>query len=216
MKELEFNSDVLFEFAALVDLDLALLKYIQINFPESKFFNKTVMKSDEYTLKCLLVTRKKSNPLSVIIEDEYVKTIDSLYEDLLSKKEEEILKFATPLSTFSLFNTIRKSDGGIRCVVNCKNVVEEQFIKSLINDVMVITDSYTVPISKYAGYYIKNVEDTFKYKFFDGKAIYYLDYDYNIQPNRKDRMPLFDIAGAISRTNNIFLVSPYTNLELPK
>lgn len=214
MKELEYGCKVLFEFQTIVDLDLALLRYIQLEFSKSKFFNKQVLSADTYTLKALLVTRTNKNPLSVIIEDEYMDKIETLYNELIDTKEEDILKLALPLATLTLIGVLNKGESGIECVVNCKNVVEEQFIKYIDKDIVTITDRYNVDLSKYSGYYIKNVEDSIKYKTFSGKSIYFLDYEYNIEPNRKDRMPLFKVA-ALLYSNNLYLVDPYSNFKLP-
>ena len=216
MQEIEFGSAALFEFQSIVDLDLALLKYIQVEFSNSKFFNKIVVQeADDYILKSLLVSRTNINPLSVIIDDKYMSSINGLYDDLILNKENEILKFGTPLATYNIFHIVQNSESGIKCVVNCRNVHEEQFIKNIKEDIPIITDGYNVDLSKYKAFYIKNVEDALKYKTFNGKSIYFLDYEYNIEPNRKERLPIIKIGSALSFTNDLYFIDPYKNFVLP-
>lgn len=211
----EFGSTVLFEFQTIVDLDLALLKYIQNEYKDSKFFNKHVLLADDYILKSLLLTRDNKNPLSVIIDDKYKDSIDSLYEEIIQNKESELFKYATPLAPLIVLNMLTKTDSGIDCVVNCKNVEEEQFIKHIKSDIRTTIEGYNIDLSKYDGIYIKNVEDSIKYKKFNGKSIYFLEYKYNLEPNKKDMMPLFNISIIIANTNNLYLVSPYTDFSVP-
>lgn len=215
MTSKEFGSTVLFEFETVVDLDLALLKYIQNEYSDSKFFNKHVLMADDYILKSLLLTRTNKNPLSVIIDDAYINNIDNLYGEIIKTKETELFRYSSPLASLTIIHSLN-GDSGIDCVINCKNVDEEQFIKQHVSpNITTVVQGYNVDLSRYDAIYIKNVEDSLKYKSINGKSIYFLDYDYNIEPDRKDRMPLFSVSIVISSSNNIYLVSPYINFNTP-
>lgn len=209
------SSNILFEFDSLVDTDLGLLIYIQLSFKNSKYFNNIVMKSSDYVLKSLLLTRKNRNPLSVIIDNKYKDSIDSLYKELIDSKYEDILSISKPLSIFRFLETLKKTDGLLNCSVLCKSDLEVKAIKKFDNTVPCSTSGYNYNLAEANALYIKAFEDIIKYKNVNDLSIYILNYDFNIQEGRPDRIPKLDLSLAVGRTNSIYLIDPYYKFKKP-
>lgn len=209
------TSNILFEFDSLIDTDLALLIYIQLEFKDSKYFNKQVMKANDHILRALLLTRKEVNPLSVIIADEYKDSIDSLYNDIISKKYEQILNAAKPLDIFRFLETLKNTDGLLQCSVLCRNDIEEKIIRKFDKEVPCIKDGYNVKLYTVNALYIKIFQNIVKYKNVNDLSLYILNYDFNIEEGRKERIPKLNLSIILGRTNSIYLVDPYYQFNKP-
>ena len=204
-----------FEFETLVDIDLGLLIYIQLNFAGSNYFIPQVMKADNYVLRSLLLTRDKVNPLSVIIKDEYMDSIDNLYNEILDSKFLDIANISPPLATFKLYRTLCKTDGLVDAFIICMNEKQASFLNGVDKRMKTTTDGYNTKLYQVDALYVKVFDLIYKYKNLVKKSIYIMDYDFNIEPNRKDRIPKLDLARLLGATNNIYIVAPYHNFNNP-
>ena len=82
------KNELLVEFNFLVDLDMALFRYIQANYSNSKYVDQRIINmKNEYRILEMLLSRKHINPLEIIMPK--VETTN-LYNELHNTHEENI------------------------------------------------------------------------------------------------------------------------------
>jgi len=121
------DNELLVEFESLVDLDLAMYKFIREKYSDSEYVDKDfIYEKDEREVIYKLIHRTHINPLEIILPD-----IDStgIYYDILSNHYEELLSFATAYDTFGLMITFLNNASSVGITVLCKSELESQYIK---------------------------------------------------------------------------------------
>lgn len=187
------------------------------------FLNSIYFKNYDIITKDLffiikLSKRENINPLSILIENEYMSSIDTLYNEIYDKYEDTILDNSTPLAPLRLLKKFMEVDNNvIKCTVLCKNLKQEQFIKNLIPDINTIieTDYSNIAIDKYDSFFIEDYSRTLQFKDLKGKNIIILNYPFNLEKGINKLVPRMDISVFITDLNQIFLVDPYFELEQP-
>ena len=145
-------------------------------------------------------------------------SIDTLYNEIYDKYEDNILNNSTPLAPLRLLKNFMGVDNGvIKCTVLCKNLKQEQFIKSLIPEVNTIieTDYSNIDIDKYDSFFIEDYSRTLQFKDLKGKNIIILNYLFNLEPDINKILPRMDVSVFVTDLNKVFLVDPYFELEQP-
>lgn len=205
------DNELLVEFDFLVDIDLAIYKYIKDKYFYTDYVDKDILSiEDENKIKSLLLFRKHINPLEIIMPNfETTK----LYIDLYTNHKNELLEYATPYDTLYLMVTYLNRIQTVGITILCKNKEEENFIKN-INDkfnCIICSDRKSLDISKYTAIYLKYFITALEFVKIEGKYIYILTGKFNFDENSNT------INGAMSiiygDLNIIKLIDPYTNIK---
>jgi hypothetical protein len=212
---MEHGRNIIAEFETLVDVDLGILRLIQIKYPNKKYMKDHVLKGDDYFLRCLLLERKNINPLSILFKDEYQENIDSILDDIYKNEIEEVYKLSEPLSLFGLMQTYKKNEAIGTCVL-CKNIQQEQYIKRVDDTLTIRKDGYNVSLNNYDVFAIKTYKDILNYtKPIKGKSIYLMNYKYNLEDKDGLTIPLLEISKHVTDVNNLYMIDPYIDFKLP-
>ena len=145
---------ILVEFEFLIDLDVAIFKFIRAEYNNLKFVDQNIIKiNNEDEIIKLMINRQHINPLEIILPN-----VDStnLYDDIINNHMNELLKYAKASDIFPLMVTFLKEATSVDITVLCNSKLQEDFIKSLNNKLnTVIYDDYNnVPVDKYTILYM--------------------------------------------------------------
>lgn len=175
------DNTLLVEFDFLVDLDLAMFKYIRNNFYESEYVNhKLLSLRNEKQVIHELLYREHINPLEILIPGE---DTTNIYYSLLNDKYIELLKYSSMYDTFGLMITFLKEASSVSIDVLCKNELESKFIKAFNNDLstVVFKTKREINLTPYTALYIKYFVNITEYTNVRGKHIYIPAARYNMQ-----------------------------------
>lgn len=204
------KNELLVEFDFLVDLDMALFRYIQENYSNSKYVDQRIINiKNEYKILELLLLRKHINPLEIIMPK--VETID-LYNHLHSAHEKELLEHYMFHDTYYLMGTYILNATATRITVLCKNKLEEDFIKQHNKYLRTIVCSRSnVNLDLYTAIYMKHFIFAMEYKNLKGKHIYIANAAYNMDEDTDC------INGTLSilfgDVNTVKLIDLYTKVK---
>ena len=183
------DNELLVDFNFVIDLDIAMYKYIQNKYADSIYVDDKLMHSkNDYAIINLMIHRVSKNPLQVLMP-----TInpDNIYNEIVKNDEAELLKFARPYDSFYLLVTYLVHAASVGITVLCNNELESNFIKSIDSRVntIICNDWSALDISKYTVLYIKYFSDLIKFKKeIAGKYIYISSARYNYdKDNRLDK-----------------------------
>ena len=202
------------DFDMLYDIDMACVLYLIDNYGKSKYFNDWVYCSNMYHIKYLTLTRTEKNPLSIIFKPEYLNRIDGIYEELLTNKYEEVIKYAGLTDILSVLKGTEESTSSIKVTVNCKNLTDQLQIEAFPhtrkwNTVIELDD-----VSGFNAIFVHDIDSITNYKGVSGKAIYLYDYALNYEDFFEKKYHPFAVL--LSKTNAIKYISPYSNFEFPE
>ena len=175
------DNTLLVEFDFLVDLDLAMFKYIRNNFYESEYVNhKLLSLRNEKQVIHELLYREHINPLEILIPGE---DTTNIYYSLLNDKYIELLKYSSMYDTFGLMITFLKEASSVSIDVLCKNELESKFIKAFNDDLstVVFKTKREINLTPYTALYIKYFVNITEYTNVRGKHIYIPAARYNMQ-----------------------------------
>jgi len=175
------DNTLLVEFDFLVDLDLAMFKYIRNNFYESEYVNhKLLSLRNEKQVIHELLYREHINPLEILIPGE---DTTNIYYSLLNDKYIELLKYSSMYDTFGLMITFLKEASSVSIDVLCKNELESKFIRAFNNDLstVVFKTKREINLTPYTALYIKYFVNITEYTNVRGKHIYIPAARYNMQ-----------------------------------
>ena len=205
---------ILVEFEFLIDLDVAIFKFIRAEYNNLKFVNQDIIKiNNEAEIIKLMINRQHINPLEIILPN-----VDStnLYDDIINNHMNELLKYAKASDIFPLMVTFLKEATSVDITVLCNSKLQEDFIKSLNNKLnTVIYDDYkNVPVDKYTILYIKNYPSVLKYNHIAGKHIYIANARYNMEEDMN--APTLAISALVSDVNIIHMIDMYRNIKVER
>lgn len=209
MGEVKYTTSNLLEFETVMDLDFSIAKLMIEKYKKSKYI-KVKEYSSENALKNILLFRKEVNPVTAIIEEEYLDSADQLLEEFKEKYIDEILSEARPTDVFRYVKTLEESGGVIISTVDCKNQQQKQLINKI--DASIKTCIGETDIDIYSCLFIKDIKDIIKYKNLGGKYIFVLNCAYNMDDNFILKPGIMVAAGY----NKIRTIDPYIGLTLPK
>lgn len=217
MQSVRYSSSILYFFDSLIDLDLAMVKYIKQNYANTRFIDREVISNnDAVFFKALLLERENKNPLSVLLREEFLSSADSLYNEIISSEEEyaKVLELATPLALYTLLGMSIKSKL-VTCTVMCKNEQEKLYIKSLMPEVYtILSNSEEFSINNYNCIYVKDFSELVKYIPFVAKDVYVLGYRFNLEHN-EDLILKANTYAKFSKSIKFHLVTPYSKFIKP-
>lgn len=205
---------ILVEFDMLVDLDLAIFKYIKDKYNNPDYVDQNIIKmNDEKQIIQMMLNRQCINPLEILIPDEDV--LD-LYYDIINNHINELLKYAKASDLFGLMITFLNEASSLEITVLCKSKIESDFIKSLNNrlDTVVYNNYKNVPVNNYTVLYIKYYPSALQYNSIEGKHIYISNARYNMEPDYN--IPTIAISGLIGDVNIIHMIDMYRNIKVER
>lgn len=214
IKKGEYTKTVLVDFDMLFDIDLACVLYLKDNYGKSKFFKEESIEYSFYYLRYLVLTTKNRNPISILFKDEYVDKVDGIYNELISTKLNEVLKYLIKPNDILKLLVADSLHDDVTITVNCKTEEEVKYIKSFefTNDWNTVLNE--IDASKYNTLFIHYVTDLSKLDNVSGKTIYLYNFGYNFEDDElKHHHP---ISMVLSEVNVIKYISPYADFEFAK
>ena len=209
------DNSLLVEFEFVVDMDLAIFKYIRNNYFDSDYVRKDFLSlKDEREIIINLISRKHINVLEYLIPDMDTK---NMYYELMNDREEELLKYAKAYDTFALMVTFLKEASSVSIDILCKNQLEADFIKGL-NPMMstIIGTRKEVPLEYYTAIYTKYFSYLALYDRIAKKHIYLPYAKYNMEENKNTLN--IRLSALFGDVNEIRLIDMYRYVKyrLPK
>jgi hypothetical protein len=174
---------ILANFDFLVDLDVAMFKFIKNRYKNSKYVDQKIINmEDENLIKYTMLNRKHINPLEIIMPE--VDTTDMYYE-IMNDYFDELLSYAKAYDTFGLLITFLNNASSVDIVVRCNNEKEEKFIKKL-NPILntIITPRSNVRVNDYSVIYEKYYAYLIEYPKLITKHIYIAAAKFNMEEDK--------------------------------
>lgn len=174
---------ILANFDFLVDLDIAMFKFIKKYYRNSQYVDQKIINmEDENDIKRMMLYRKHINPLEIIMP-----SIEStnIYYEILSDHFDELLSYATAYDSFGLLITFLNNASSVDIVVRCNNKSEENFINSL-NPILKteIMDRKSVPVDEFSVIYEKYFAYIAEYPKLVTKHIYIAAAKFNMEEDQ--------------------------------
>lgn len=207
------DNSLLVEFEFVIDLDLAMFRFIRDNYFESEYvYHEFLSVPDEQEVIFNLLSRKHINPLEYIIPDRDTTT---MYHSLMEDEElyKKLLSYATAYDTFGLMITFLKEASSVSIDILCKNQLEADFIKSLnpMLNTVIYPSRFAVPLGLYTAIYTKYFYYLTNYQQVQGKHIYIPAAKYNMEENQN--CVNLTLTGLFSDVNEIHLIDLYTHVK---
>ena len=208
---MNLNLKIIADFEFVVDLDLAMFKFIRENYPDSPLINRDLLFFDIEGIVKALLYRNKMNPLEVIIPNQ---DTDDLYLEIMNKKEDELLSYARAYDTFGLFITMLSVGTSIKSItILCKNELEANYIKSLNPKLQIIVgNKEDFNLAEYNVLYEKYIYNLMLYPDLNGKQIYISNAGFNMQP---DNMSCTNsvLTKCITISNELHTIDMYKSVK---
>lgn len=200
------DNSLLVEFEFVVDLDLAMLKFIRENYGDSDMVNKRLINlKSSYVARRIMLNRKHINPLELLLPGQ---DSTQLYFDLINDKKNlyNLLMYAVAYDTFGLMVTYLKHASSVELEILCRNEVEEAFIKYLNPEMPTIVRSsrFDINLSKYTALYLKYFAYATNYVGLDGKNLYIAAAKFNMEEDSDNTN--IELTHIYSQTNVIHLM----------
>ena len=205
---------ILVEFDMLIDLDLAIFKYIKDKYNNPNYVDQNIIKMhDERQIIQMMLNRQCINPLEILIPDMEVL---ELYHDIMNNHMDELLQYAKASDLFGLMITFLREASSLEITVLCKSQLESDFIKSLNNrlNTVVYKNYKNVPVNTYTILYIKYYPSVLEYNIIEGKHIYISNARYNMEPD--SNMPTIAISGLVGDVNIIHMIDMYKDIKVER
>ena len=145
------DNSLLVEFDFVVDLDLAMFKFMRENYYKSSMVNHDFLRlNNEMVIVYNMLNRSKINPLEYIIPNQ---DTTQLYNSLLNNEDnyKKLLSYASAYDTFPLMITFLKEASSVSIDILCKNEIEKDFINNLnpIIHTVIEPDKKNIKLSDY-------------------------------------------------------------------
>lgn len=210
----EFNK-VLCTFDSLYDYDDAVVRFVLNNYKNSFFIKEEAYKYTNFYRHYLLANRKDSNPLSIIIKDEFKNQISNLEKEIYDNHLDEVLKIIKPSNLFELIQMLKEMSG-YSITVECKSELEYKIInsnKEFTGGTIIGCEKNTNP---YFVFVFRDYHNLFNRDSFKGKTIYFWDTSQNYEVFENDQKLLNTNIISLMGLNIIKMISPYANLVTPE
>ena len=199
-------------FNMIVDTDLGLWKLIQDQYPNTNFFYQgLIYERDLNFMKYFMVSRLDKNPLKSLMKPDYISQADSLYDEFMDTKYDEILKLSENTGIFELICRSKGVNDIMRFTVLCKDQREvdevlKRFSRYKVKvSTIIYEDLKKVDISSYGSIYIKDIHDFFLYNKVEGKNVIVGNYGFNLEAGINNAT-LLEPSRVITMSNVIQLV----------
>lgn len=203
------GNNILVDFDIVIDTDLGLINLMKKEYNNTDFVLSYINNMKDKVIIEQLLQRKNKNPLSIVIKQEYMDSIDNLYKEFLETDYDNILKYSKVTDIMNLMNAYINT-GSVHVEIICKNKSEEQLINNLNLPQLKVTvenDKSKIDISVYDTIFIKDYSDIIKFKGLVAKNIFIGNYKFNLEDD--NHTPLNDISLLVGRTNLVSIIDVY-------
>ena len=202
------DNSLLVEFEFVVDLDLAMYRYVKhhiMDFDGWKVDTSLLNTGNMNFVIDKLLNRKHINPLELIFPEN---DVTDLYYELMGEKYNELIKYATIYDTFGLMVTFLQQASSVNIDILCKNELEKAYIQAHNSNLnCMIADRSQVNLNNYSGIYTKYLYYIVLYKGVDKKHIYIPMARYNLDPELN--CPNIDLTKKYGFNNEIHMIDMY-------
>lgn len=204
-------NNILIPYDCMFDTDIGLFRLISSSYANESVFDLKKIESDTQKNQVVL-SEKYDNPLDVILKPEYKDINEKFYKEFLEQESERITRLALPTNILEIAVKLRSSGmGKVDFLVS--NEYQSDNIKSVFGENVVIIndDLEKIDLRNYDIIFLRRIKDIIHFKNLEGKYIYILDYNFNLENDRKDNepMPLLQYILSSFESNVLRLISPY-------
>lgn len=177
--KLSKDNVLLVDFDFVIDMDIAILRYVLSKFTGSNLIDEEMLEVDDDDLKYCLLCRPNRNPLDVIFKSG-IKT-NEIYHNILEKNYVDIMtNYADRYDTFGLLYTFIEQASSVDIYIRCDTQEQSDLIKKIDKQMdTVISSRDKIDLNKYSVVYEKYLEDILKYNYIEGKHIYTAKAEFN-------------------------------------
>lgn len=207
------DNALLVEFEAVVDLDLAIYRYVKTHYSTSPLVDPELIKLEsEPEIIHHLLSRKHINPLEILMPHSSPEVAKRIYYNLMDDMESELLKLATPYDTLSLMLTFLEQASSIHIDILCQNELEEAYIKAKSEALnTIISKKADVDLSQYSALFLKYAYNFMQYQEPFRKHVYIHAAGYN--SDEEHNSVNLQMASIISKENDIKVIDPYRGVK---
>ena len=207
----------LISFHSLIDEDIACLKYAIIDIGINPFFDLNKLKTKTY-IEIIgdIYHRNYKNPLNYIqidnINQDGAELLDRVYNELLSDKEEDILKHAVLTDIIDLIISFKESSDIIPTILYYtdaqKNVLDN--IKDISSINKVNLKEALLNIDQYKQFYFKSLDEFEPFRDLEDRTFYFSTYGLNLTESKDDiNFSREELMPIIKKRNKISLYDIY-------
>ena len=202
---------ILAEFDFVVDLDLAMIKFIKDKYNDPHVFNQDIINtSSESELIKKLIYRDTINPLEILVDDSF--DVTDLYYDIYENHMKELFNYSTAYDSLSLMVTYNRLLQDVDVTILCDSEDKSDYIKSLNSNLNTkISTIENIVTGLYDVFYIKYYDNSIRFKDLNGKNIYIANAGYNMEPSKG--FPKVSVSAVVGYTNKIYLMDLYKNVN---
>lgn len=206
------KDDIVTEFSAIMDIDVAIMSLIKDKFNNPKIINQDVMHMDSYNLRCKLLNRKNENPLTICIQDK--KIANDIYKQICEKEYDEVLERCRPNGVFKLMETY--SEYNYKVYVICRSKRESDTLKKYSDNkfTIVLGDFKDIKDDQFGVIFIKTLTHMFLFqRKIKNKHIFISGYRYNMDYDNETKklVPQITLSRYFIPENRIGYVDVYDN-----
>ena len=208
------DNAILASFDSVIDIDLALWRYIKDKYGTSKYIDKDMINiDDEDIIKFILMDRREKNPLSILLQGY---DTEKMYNDIITndKMFNNILNnYSSPYDTLKLFNTFMENASSLEVDIICKDKEQEKILRKYTSPkIGIIVDTiHNITINNYSIIQVKFFSDLINYPQFEGRHIWIPNALYNMQKNMNTiDLTLMQLFGNI---NQVHLIDLYRDVK---
>jgi hypothetical protein len=202
-------SNILCDFEAIIDLDLAIIYYIATHLKNVDLIDTSILRASSYNaLRNLLLFRTTNNPLSIIIKEEYKDSLNDLYKELMEKHEQEILDLCRFNDLASYIKILYTTGKLVNITINCDTELQVEYTKKNMPELKVVLKETN--LSNYNTLFVKYSSNLLRFEEIMEKKIYIVNamYNYNNFIFKPEVLLLID-------SNKICTVDIYQDLTVP-
>lgn len=216
--DIKYSNNILVEFSAIMDMDLAILRLIQLEYNNPEYFNIDIL--DKKSLKTDILSREYPNPLRFIIKDKYIDDVNKIYEDLIKQHSDMIYDICLPNDIFRLLLTLKRTSGIVNTTVLClsekeKDIIKKYDIKNVFNT-LVVSERKKAELTNYDCVFVNRYRDILFYNLgqLAAKYIFIHRAKYNLEIGYKKQIPIIAVSKVVGDVNKVMLIDPYRNFNL--
>lgn len=213
------KSTPLISIEAILDLDMAVIKYAILELRNPKYFDLDKVSDMSYIqLLGEIYRRKYDNPLEFLsISNSNKEILNECYKELREEHEDELLKLAPSTAMFDLLNSF-VSSGDIKPTILCYNNIEKEFLEnnkeqllgvniSTYDEIIHSSHGFNIYSQIYLRYWEKEIE---KFKgIIKSRTFYISTSGVNLTDNNDDLKNNDLVVELIKKNNKISLFDMY-------
>lgn len=208
----KYTTKNLVEFEAAMDLDVAIVSTLLTKVKNKSLLSPKILNANVLNMNVirnLLLYRTDENPLSVVLDEKYKDSFDTILQEIKDKYYDYILDVVTPTDILGLVHSLSIAKDIIFSTILCETEKEAECIRRFTDKVDIKVGD--AKVSDYNCIFIKYINRIDKYFPIAGKYIYI----YNAQFNLDERFAPKPMAILLSEKNVIRMVDPYKHLTVP-